>query len=534
ASADHDARRVASRRAALVAQMQSLARAVARRVPARAQIAAEEADVVLETGDGSRLRIGPGKLSLTHPPDRVALEVTPAAGAEQALGLRVGVPLGASDARTIDAKLDGGPIALNLHGEEVVSGDMRLRTSLQLSIPLSTKKPIHLEGSGSIRGLQLTHPRIADQTLAFPEVAWKGPVDLDTERFRADFRRLELNLGDARAVLNGHIALPRDAPFDVDVEFEIPIVTCQQAFDAIPQGMTPSLDGAKFEGSIHAQGHARFTLDSRLPDAKRLEGYSMGWTGDLSCRASHMPAPVRRERFRKPFDKLVYSPERVEKTMTFGPTTPQWTPLGSISRFMVASVLTTEDGRFFRHSGFDQEAIVNSIEANLRAGRFVRGASTISMQLAKNLYLPRTKTISRKLEEAILTIYLEQTMTKEEMMEMYLNIIEYGPMVYGIGPAARHYFRKSAGRLSLGQAMYLASILPSPNVHHFGAGGAVNARYMSRLHAYMKVTHKIGRISDEELEEGLRETAVLGQPAPLVTRPLDESNPYEEAVDPAP
>src|SRR5438046_465396 len=139
---------------------------------------------------------------------------------------------------------------------------------------------------------------------------------------------------------------------------------------------------------------------------------------------------------------------------------------------MEVAVLTTEDGAFRRHHGFDQEAIKNSIRENLRKRRFVRGASTISMQLAKNLYLDRSKNLARKLEEAILTMYLEQELTKDQLLELYLNVVEFGPMVYGIGPAARHYFNAAASELSLSQALYISSIMPNPKNQYFGAGGA--------------------------------------------------------------
>ena len=99
---------------------------------------------------------------------------------------------------------------------------------------------------------------------------------------------------------------------------------------------------------------------------------------------------------------------------------------------MQVAVLTTEDGAFFHHHGFNEWAIRSSLVANIKAGRFVRGASTITMQLAKNLFLSREKTLSRKLEELILTDYLERTFDKNEMMELYLNIIEFGPDVYGV------------------------------------------------------------------------------------------------------
>src|SRR5690606_26000898 len=100
-------------------------------------------------------------------------------------------------------------------------------------------------------------------------------------------------------------------------------------------------------------------------------------------------------------------------------------------------------------------AIHNSILENVKQRRFVRGASTISMQLAKNVYLKREKTLSRKLQEAVLTMLLEQEFTKQQLLELYLNVIEFAPGVYGVGPGAQHYFNTHPSQLSLGQALYI-------------------------------------------------------------------------------
>jgi membrane peptidoglycan carboxypeptidase len=277
--------------------------------------------------------------------------------------------------------------------------------------------------------------------------------------------------------------------------------------------MVPKLGGMRFAGSLAMKGHARFDT------ANLSRSYDVAWDGAYSCRVVEVPAELQADRFRGAFRKLVYGPNGKEQTQEFGPGTAHWVPYEAISRFMDGAVLTCEDGRFYRHDGFDQEAIVNSLRENIRQRRFVRGASTISMQLARNLYLRRDRKISRKLQEAILTAYLEQEFTKREMMELYLNVIEFGPMVYGVGPAARHYFNTTAGGLSLGQAMYLASILPQPQKHYFGAGGAVSSSWMSYLRRLMKILHKIRRISDEELDVGLRETVVFGSPAPHLAPP---------------
>jgi membrane peptidoglycan carboxypeptidase len=188
-----------------------------------------------------------------------------------------------------------------------------------------------------------------------------------------------------------------------------------------------------------------------------------------------------------------------------GPGAPGWVPYGDISKFMEAAVLICEDGGFYRHRGLDFRAIERALKDDIRAGRFVRGASTISMQLAKNLYLGREKTLARKIQEAVLTILLEQELSKKELMELYLNVVEFGPGIYGVGPAAEHYFKVPARELSLGQALYLASILPDPTRQHFTPDGNVTERWSEYLKKLMRIGKKVDRITDEELEAGLAE-----------------------------
>jgi membrane peptidoglycan carboxypeptidase len=205
---------------------------------------------------------------------------------------------------------------------------------------------------------------------------------------------------------------------------------------------------------------------------------------------------------------------------------------------MDTAVLICEDGRFYAHNGFDQEAIRNSIRENLKAGRFMRGASTISMQLAKNLYLPRDKTLSRKLQEAVLTQLLEQQLTKDEIMELYLNVIEFGPGIYGIGAAAAHYFNAAPHQLFLGQSLYLASVLPSPKRHYFGADGRVTPGWMGYLRKLMRIGVKIRRVTDAELADALQEEVTFKVPysprIPSEDSPDPEADPFEETSTPAP
>jgi membrane peptidoglycan carboxypeptidase len=227
------------------------------------------------------------------------------------------------------------------------------------------------------------------------------------------------------------------------------------------------------------------------------------------CRIEQIPAALTPRRFESYFRREVKGSDRRPMEIESGPGSPDWVPYDAISPYMETAVLVCEDGHFPYHHGFDFEAMQNSIRDNLIQGRFARGASTISMQLAKNLYLGKEKTLGRKLQEAVLTLLLEQELSKRELMELYLNVIEYAPGVYGIGPAARYYFAKRPSDLSLAQALYIASILPNPEHQHFEPDGKVSAAWTKYLQRLMHIAKKIGRVSDEQLAAGLAEQVVF-------------------------
>ena len=139
-----------------------------------------------------------------------------------------------------------------------------------------------------------------------------------------------------------------------------------------------------------------------------------------------------------------------------------WVPLSRISPHLRHAVIAAEDASFFTHEGFDWEGIKEAAKYNLEAGELKRGGSTITQQLAKNLYLSSERSLFRKAREALITRSLEQHLTKKRILELYLNVAEWGQGVYGAEAAARHHFGKSASDLTTDEAAWLAAILPSP------------------------------------------------------------------------
>ena len=139
-----------------------------------------------------------------------------------------------------------------------------------------------------------------------------------------------------------------------------------------------------------------------------------------------------------------------------------WIPLSKISPHLQRAVIVAEDASFFQHEGFDWEGIKYAAVKDLEAGTFKKGGSTITQQLAKNLYLSTDKTVLRKAKEALITRKLEHQLTKKRILELYLNVAEWGRGVYGAEAAARHHFGKSAFDVTPEEAALLAAILPAP------------------------------------------------------------------------
>lgn len=139
-----------------------------------------------------------------------------------------------------------------------------------------------------------------------------------------------------------------------------------------------------------------------------------------------------------------------------------YVPLNQISKIMQKTVVLTEDSLFYSHKGFDWESIEQSAKENLEGGKYKRGASTITQQLAKNLYLTKDKTLIRKMIEAFITLQIEKHLTKNEILEKYLNVVEFGKDIYGVKAAAWHYFKKSPSQLDVVDSAFLAMLLPNP------------------------------------------------------------------------
>ena len=180
-----------------------------------------------------------------------------------------------------------------------------------------------------------------------------------------------------------------------------------------------------------------------------LFGWVLWWNWVDPAETSFMDIRMTELREKKPDRKIKH----------------RWVPYNRISDSLKRSILVAEDARFVDHEGFDWDGIQKALEKNQRKGRAVAGGSTISQQLAKNLFLSPTRSVARKAEEAVITIMIEAVWNKRRILEVYLNVIEWGNGVFGADAAARHYFGVGADRLSSEQSARLAGMVPNPRFY---------------------------------------------------------------------
>ena len=188
----------------------------------------------------------------------------------------------------------------------------------------------------------------------------------------------------------------------------------------------------------------------------------------------------------------------------------RWIPLSRVPRHVIDAVVVAEDGTFYSHGGVDWFEVQESIEKNIKERKAARGASTITQQLAKNLYLSTSKDPVRKVKELAITLLLEHHLSKNRILELYLNVIEWGRGIFGIDAAARAYFGKAVGDLTLEDATRLAAVIPSPLVHR----PDTDSRYVLRRKAIvLQLMIARGMVTLEE---------------PVVPAPVEDSTESDE------
>lgn len=386
-----------------------------------------------------------------------------------------------------------------------------------------------LQGHFDVYNLLLNHWRIAPADVRFPAMEFAMRSFFDTDSMGLDTGTV-FSMGRLPIRITASYSRSAERMFRLNAGFTTP--SAQELFDALPQGMFSTLKGFK------ASGNLDFNLGTVIPLDRPAELVFEAGMKQKNFRVERYGSE-NFSRIAGPFSFLAMDGDRPLRSFSVGPDNPFYTPLPFISPYLQAAVLTAEDPGFMQHNGFVAESFRESIATNIRQGRFARGGSTISMQLVKNVFLSRNKSVSRKLEEILIVWLIEQNrlLSKERMLEVYLNIIEWGPNVYGIGEASRFYFSKSPDELDLAESIFLSSLIPSPKYfrYRFDANGALKpylANFFKLVSGRLVHREKISQAEADSLQPVVRlQGPALQFILPADTVPADS---LLEELSPAP
>jgi Transglycosylase len=306
----------------------------------------------------------------------------------------------------------------------------------------------------------------------------------------------KITIGTLPLRLAGSVA--KDGP-RFSFRLEADSITQQLVVESLPAELLGPLRDLSVRGSFDYR--LGFDLDLAQPDRVTLDARVIPHGLALDPGGTHL----RLFGLNEPFVAAIHLPRGRIETRELSPANPHFRILSDIDSVLVHAVVTNEDGGFFHHRGFNIEAVKNAVSTNLKAGAFRRGAGTITMQLARNLYLGHERTLSRKVQEMVLAWVLEHLtgVPKRRLLEIYLNIIEWGPGVHGADEATRYYFDRSAapGQVTVDEGLFLSTVLPSPRKwrYRFGSDGNLRPFERAQMHFIGRAMIAKGWLSAERL-----------------------------------
>lgn len=347
---------------------------------------------------------------------------------------------------------------------------------------------VELAADGNVDGLVIDHRSVAMEPVAVT-AGVRATVAVAPEAIT--IKELALEAGAIHARVAGW--LRRGLPESGQLELQIAPAPCADQLASLPLELRGPLDGLTLTGTLG--GSARLAIDLAAPVG---EGTTLTTELASDCRAVGEPpaADVASLLTATNHQFADGSHGRV------GPGEPTWFELRRIPGRAIAAFVSAEDGRFWEHGGFDVQQIARSLEIDLREHRLARGGSTISQQLVKNAFLSQRRSLDRKVQEAILTWRLEARLTKQQIIERYLNIIELGPHVFGIGAAAKYWFNEAPRDLSTRQAAFLAAITsePASMSRRVRKAGGLDPQSADRVLTILRAMWRDGVIGPEEFE----------------------------------
>lgn len=383
--------------------------------------------------------------------------------------------------------------------ERKLGGEVKFDSiSYSLTQTKAGNSDLRIAGRAEMNGLQIYHKRLSPELINLDHTLLDFRLNIAPQTVELDSSSL---VRCNALTFNPYIRLEhlRNAAPGKEWHFTAslnkPWFPAQELFGSLPKGLFQNLEGMQVSGNLAY----KFLLDidqSQIDSLKFVSEMKRDKFKIVKSGRSHLG------KMSSEFTYTAYENGVALRSFPVGESWCDFTPLDSIPQLLQVSVMQSEDGAFFSHNGFLPDAMREALIYDLKVKRFARGGSTISMQLVKNVFLNRNKNIARKLEEALIVWLIEsqRLSSKARMYEVYLNIAEWGPMVYGIGEASQFYFNKRPSQLSIEECIFLASIIPKPK--HFRSLFTDEGQLKANQEGYFRLIAtrlvKKGIISEEQ------------------------------------
>ncbi len=316
----------------------------------------------------------------------------------------------------------------------------------------------------------------------------------------------------------------------------LPSQPAMEVFESVPETLRTAMAGTEMEGHVawRFEAVANYSREDDGRLAVEIPPPTEADVIDTDLVLTSLPPDIDVRRLIEGFSFLFIDGIGERRQLVIGIENPRWVTLDLISPMMIESILNTEDQSFFESDGFNWYQMRRVIGDLLAEQELGRGASTITMQLVKNVFLSRERVISRKVAEVFLTYWMTKLIPKERIIEVYLNVIEFGPGINGIVEAAEYYFGKLPADLTLGECTFLVSIVPNPREYHIlYEQGEIPDRWWRHMQRYMDRMLAREVITQEQYDEATRakpDFYIRGEGDPAL-RPIEPDFPFIPIFD---
>lgn len=367
-------------------------------------------------------------------------------------------------------------------GAEITADSIKAWTSIRFE-GKTNEESLRINGSIKSDSLRMYHRLVSDRKLNL------GDLDISIHSL---INKNKIEVDSSTTITMGNFFFSPYLSVEKDTSVKVNFVVNKERFHAndffssIPEGLMPTISGLQVSGDMSY--HLALSFDMNNLDslqfsvnAKKYPDFKIKKYGNVNLTYPN-----------DTFTYNAYLEGKLMRRIALNDRNPNFVKYKDVPEEVINCILYSEDPSFFRHRGFLESATKESLIKNLKEKRFARGGSTISMQLVKNLFLNQNKNLMRKAEEAILVWLIEQNnlIPKERMLEIYVNVIEWGPNVYGLTEASRYYFDKSPSRLTPEEAIYLAMIIPRPRKFMYTFDNTGHLRDSYELH-FSKIKAKL-------------------------------------------